>query len=225
MTQFSDGVNVGNAFYGAASSVRGFALPNSTAIQYGTVAATTSNAIVDTYTATQATTLSATGTLVSGGVATFDVPRNVQIAATGALSAYTFTITGTDQYKQAQTETVLGPTGATFSSGNKAFKTVTSITCTGAVSQAVSVGTGSKIGLPFRLNDLGGFTNLIVEGVQQQSPTIVAALSTTSASTSATADVRGTFTSTTAPNGSLHFTVEMLVTPDTQTNLYGVAPA
>jgi hypothetical protein len=228
MTHFSDGVAVGAAYPVGSGVTLGIPVPKVAIVSFGAVAATASNAIVDAYTATQATTLSATGTLVSGGVATFDVPRNVSILATGSMSGFTYTVSGTDQYGVAMTEAVLGPTGAAAArAGVKAFKTVTSITTTGANGQAISIGTGSKLGAPYRVADKGKILGMAVDGVLETSLTIVAGyLTTSNASTATTADVRGTVTAGTAPNGAKAFTLQMLVDDaDTSKGLYGLAQA
>jgi hypothetical protein len=89
------------------------------------------------------------GALVSGGVATFDVPRNI-VAAWTTVSI--ITITGYDVYGQLMVE--IAPSGSSFV-GKKAFKRVTSVVSSAAIT-AATLGTGGRLGLPYRPS-LGGF--------------------------------------------------------------------
>lgn len=236
MTQFSDTIRNGDAFYGRAGQSdggdRGFPMAKIAVYEYGAIATLTSSGVCTNATATAAgagsVTLSATGSLVSGGVATFDIPRNVTISATAnTTQAIVFLVTGTDAYGATQTESITA-TVATTLNGAKAFKTITSVvaTTTGAHTTAtpIQVGTGSLYGLPFHLADKGKFLFVNQDGVNVP-PTLVNGLTTTDVSTSTTADVRGTLTTSTVANGSLRFTVGMLVNPSTKAKLYGADPA
>lgn len=128
------------------------------------------------------------GSLASGGVATFDVPRNwVGAWTTTAI----LTATGTDVYGQTLIETTASGTSHT---GKKAFKTITSIVPNASIT-GFTAGTGSVLGLPFAVaaSDLlaARFNNAIDAG------TFVPADATTATGT--TGDIRGTF----APAGTL----------------------
>jgi hypothetical protein len=228
MTHFSDTLRNGDAWYGRANADKGYTVPKVAVVEFGAIAAAAAGAVVDTINTTGAGTISATGSLVSGGVATFDVPRNVSILATGSMTGFTYTVNGTDQYGETMSETIIGPTGsAAARAGVKAFKTVTSITTTGSNGQAISVGTGTKLGLPYRIADAGKVLGMAVDGVQETALTIVAGyLTTSNASTATTADVRGTVAPNTAPNGTKRFSLQFIVgDADTKAGLYGLDQA
>jgi hypothetical protein len=166
-----------------------------------------SQAIVDA--ATTALTLTATTTLA--------VPRN--ITATGATGADAIlNIVGTDVYGKALTET-LTLNGTATIQGVKAFKTVTSITPNGGVGLGatdVTVGTGSKLGLPVKLNArpdlMQAWFGLVLDG---------GGLTVVIGSTSASADPRGTIAFTSALDGS-EVIVWMAVDASTNAKMVGV---
>ena len=162
-------------------------------------------------TATGAATLSATGALTTDGVATFDVARGVSITSAGTETA-TFTITGTDNNGNTVVEEVAGPDATTVYS-KKTFKTVTSIAVDGATvaTGGVNVGSSNVIGYDYRLADTGKALGVFVDGVPETTLTTVAGLTATGTSTATTADVRGTFTPNTAPNGAKYFTAVMAI--------------
>ena len=71
--------------------------------------------------------LTINGTYATGGVATPDIPRHILIASSADDSDRTFTVIGTSEYDDAQTEVITGPATATVR-GYQRFKTVTSVT-------------------------------------------------------------------------------------------------
>lgn len=229
MSHVSDTMRNGAAFYARAAQSDGgelgFALPKLSVKAFGAVAAATATGVcvAATATAVGANTLSATGSLVSGGVATFDVPRNVVVTATSNVISIANLVTGTDQYGAPQTETIT-VTGGTAVEGKKGFKTVTSVvaTATAAVTGPINVGTANVIALPFHLNNKGSFLGYKLDGAETTT-TLVAGFTATGVSTSTTADVTGTFTAT-AADGSKYVTVMMLVNPTSKTTLYGADP-
>lgn len=77
---------------------------------------------------------------------TADVPRNVVAAWTGTA---VLTITGTDEYGDVVVESSASGTSLT---GLKAFKTVTGISSSANIT-SLTVGTGTKLGLPFFVGD------------------------------------------------------------------------
>jgi len=97
------------------------------------------------------------GALVSGGVATFDVPRNIVAAWT---TSATLTFTGTDEYGRTVVESSAAGTSHT---GKKAFKTVTRVFSDTAIT-SLTVGTGTKIGLPFFLQSQNQVVAEIING-------------------------------------------------------------
>jgi hypothetical protein len=85
-------------------------------------------------------------------------PRNITATAggtAGSIKAVQVVIEGTNYNDEAITETLPAFTVDTAGlvEGNKAFKTVTKITCPAhdAVSATVSIGFGEKLGLPYKL--------------------------------------------------------------------------
>lgn len=232
MTQVSDNLAVGDAYYNRVDGVsdtqyRGVVIASSSAapkiVKFGTVDAAASTGICAAATATGAKVLSATGSLVSGGVATLDVARAVSLTSTDDNSGVNFTITGTDEYGATMIETVVGP-NATTVYGVKAFKTVSEVKSDDAVATSVSVGSSNILGFPYRVDSKGCVISLSADGVPASAATIVAGLSTTGVSTATTADVRGTITTTSAtPNGTIEFTAVIEVNPTSKEKLYGVA--
>lgn len=106
------------------------------------------------------------GALASGGVATFDVPRNVVAAWTNAA---VLTITGKDEYGNTMVEVSASGTSHT---GKKAFKTVTSVTTSATVTSA-TVGSGSVLGLPVFLPAKSAILDERLNGVSFNPPSKV----------------------------------------------------
>ena len=170
------------------------------------------------------------GASASGGVATFDYARAVSIVTSNAgNTTQNVTVTGTDYYGQTQTET-LTANGTTTVNGKKAFVTITQVAVSAALTGNLSVGSTDIFGLPYRITDAGYlFRTGWAGAVADNAGTFVAA-DTTSPATATTGDVRGTFTPTTAANGSRRLVIGMIMTavqagPNaTQTSAIGVTP-
>jgi len=199
-------------------------IPPLIVVKLGSVDTLDADGIVVGGTATAAKTYTATGALVTGGVATFDVPRCVRITSTGNEAGLTFTITGTDEYGEAMTQEITGPNAGTADS-LKAFKTVSSVAVSGAVASTtgVAIGTCDKIGLPYKVATKGCLVGLALDGGQVALTPVVA---DTTAATATTGDVRGTISCTTAANGTIEWTV--LIAPAawaTEADIKGVAQA
>ncbi len=172
---------------------------------------------------TASTAMTINGALASGGVATFDVPRNVVAAWTGTA---TITVTGTDVYGRTQTET--SASGTSFA-GKKAFKTITSVVPSANITGA-TVGTGDVFGLPFRVTDAGYIVRAGWAGALADDAGTFVAADATSPATATTGDPRGTFDPSSAANGSRRLVIAMALTglqvgPDaTDLGVYGVTP-
>lgn len=138
------------------------------------------------------------GTLASGGVATFDVPRNVVASWTGTA---VLTVTGTDQYGATVVESSGSGTSMT---GKKAFKTVTGISVSADVT-ALTVGTGVVLGLPAFLESAADVLAEYEDGAAASAGTVVPG--DTATATATTGDVRGTYDPASAPNGSRAFAI------------------
>lgn len=79
------------------------------------------------------------GALATGGVATFGAAQKVRLTSGGNDSGITFTFTGTDADGNVQSETVAG-TNASNSDTTKFYKTITSISKSGASAGTIVVG-------------------------------------------------------------------------------------
>ena len=229
MSHVSDTMRNGAAFYGRAAQSDGgelgYPMPKMAVYEFGAVAALTTTGVCVTATGiVGGGVLSATGSLVSGGVATFDVSRAVAITSTGNNSGFSFTVNGTDQYGATQTETITGPNNNTVT-GIKAFKTVTSVLSATTLVGTISVGTSDTLGLPYHLLNKGKLVQPVHQDGVSISTTTVVGFSVTGTSTATTADVRGTVALGTAADGAKLTTVCMIVNPSTKETLYGVAPA
>lgn len=155
-----------------------------------------------------------------------DVPRNLRITgATASVTASVVTVTGKDEYFQTMTETITGPTGTAVTSGAKAFKYLLSATASGNTVSAITVGTGDVFGFPYRVAALGQYQLFWALNWITDSAGFTAAV-TTSPATSLTGDVRGTYSSATASNGSRRLTVFIPnFNPDSVEAVYGVTQA
>lgn len=106
--------------------------------------------------------LTMAGALVSGGVATLDQPRGIQIVSSNT-DAAVLTVTGTDVYGRPMSEAItLNATTVVF--GKKAFKTVTSVVSSAAIANLAKVGTSNVLGLPVFLPDIGFVVSELVNG-------------------------------------------------------------
>jgi hypothetical protein len=139
--------------------------------------------------------------LVSGGVATLDVPRNVVAAWTGAA---VLTVTGYDVYGARVVES--SASGTSFT-GLKAFKRIISASFSANVT-AATIGTGVALGLPYR-PVLGGFIRGRLNEDTADAGTYVPPSRVTATAT--TGDVRGTYAAAGALNGANVYTVAIAV--------------
>ena len=194
-------------------------------------AAKSATAVCAAQAAGAAGALSINGASASGGVATFDYARcvNVDTTDTGNTTQIV-TVTGTDYWGQAQTEDI-ACNGTTLVAGQKAFKTVTSVYVDDAITGTILIGNEDTFGLPYRVTDAGYLFRLGWAGAlaNDTSGTFVAA--DTATATATTGDVRGTFTPSSAANGTRRLVIGIALTgaqagPNaTQTAAIGVTPA
>lgn len=158
---------------------------------------------------TAATAMTINGALASGGVATFDVPRNVVGAWTTSAK---LTITGTDEYGKTIVETTAS--SGTSHTGLKAFKTITSVVPDTNITGA-TVGSGDVLGLPVHVPK--ATTGYVLKELQDDAVatagTVVAGLTRNTESTATTADVRGTYDPNAACDGAKAFSL-IVVIPD-----------
>lgn len=183
--------------------------------------AKSSNAVMTAATMSVLGAITFNGSVVSGGVATFDVPRNITINTTGSGVPGTIAFTGTDYYGATLIEKILGPNGS-LSPGNglKAFKTVTAGTLEGSMTYPISIGFGDTLGVPFCLEGAWDVLSVYINSTASTTSTITAA--DTATATATTGDVRGTILPSTACDGSRKYTVVFTCKDrDTKTNIYG----
>jgi hypothetical protein len=171
------------------------------------------------------------GASASGGVATLDVARAVNVDSTNAGdTTQTVTVTGTDYWGQAQTETIT-MNGTTAVAGLKAFKTITAVAVSAALAGNLTVGSTDVFGLPYRITDAGYIIRVGWAGALAEDAGTFVAADTTSPATATTGDVRGTYDPSSAANGSRRLVMALGLTalqagPNaTQTGAIGVTPA
>jgi hypothetical protein len=172
-----------------------------------------SNAVAGPNTTTAPVTLN--GSLVSGGVAVFDVPRNVSVNVTHATAivAVTVVVTG---YRDATsgppsliTETfVIGAGGTTTTvAGKIAFRRIISATATSAgnaTTDSINIGTGKVFGIPMRV--------VCPSPVKEMSAgTVVTTGTVVATSAVATDDPLGTYSPSANPNGATTFDAWLIV--------------
>ena len=104
----------------------------------------------------------------------------------------TVTVTGTDMYGQAMSETRT-LNGTTVVNGTKAFYTVTGVTASAALTGNLSVGTRDAYGLPVRVTDVAYIISAKWDGTLADNAGTFTAADTTSPATATTTDVRGLF--------------------------------
>ena len=139
-----------------------------------------------------------------------DTPRCVTLTSAGNLAAVTFTVTGYDQYGQLMTQALAGPNANTVAT-LKAFKSITRVAVSAAVGADVSVGFNDTLGLPIRVIGAGYVASVKWAGVlAADAGTFVAAVQTSPA-TNATGDVRGTYTPSSAADGSRRLVMAIAV--------------
>lgn len=174
--------------------------------------------------------LTINGANATGGVATFDYARAVNVDSSDANNTtQVVTVTGTDYWGQAQTEEIT-MNGTTAVAGQKTFKTITAASVNAAITGTMTIGNEDTFGLPYRVTDAGYLIRVGWAGaLAEDAGTFVAADTATANAT--TGDVRGTYTPSSAANGSRRLVIAIGLTalqagPDaTQTGAIGVVPA
>jgi hypothetical protein len=145
-----------------------------------------------------------TTTLADGTTAyVLDVPRNLTATvATTNQSGVNITAYGYDVYGQAMSEVIAGPNNNTVSM-KKAFKMVTRVAADAAVAtDGISIGFGDVFGLPFVVSDVVYISSVKWAAVLAQDAGTFVAQDATSPATTSTGDVRGTYSPSSASNGT-----------------------
>lgn len=112
-----------------------------------TCAAVAANNIAASQTPTGAGNLTLNGSLVSGGVYTAADAAHIIGIHSGSTETATFLVVGTNPDNVAVSETIAAPNNSTVNSVNF-YKTVTSITISGAAVGAITVGTINSVSSP-----------------------------------------------------------------------------
>ena len=199
---------------------RGTKISNLYKVNFGAVAALDVDGIAAAQAVAGAGNLSLNGALASGGTVTLDVPRCIEVDTNNAgNTTQTATITGTDEYGHTMVE-VLTLNGTTAVLGSKAFKTVTQIAISAAITGTMTAGTTDKLGLPYACQTADDIVSAAVDGSVEDATIVVA--DATNPATGTDGDVRGTVDFTQASNGTLRFSVLMEVDDTSQIGAYGV---
>jgi hypothetical protein len=147
------------------------------------------------------------GAYASGGVATFDVPRNVVAAWT---TSAVLTVTGYDEYGNLLKESNNG--AGTSLAGKKAFKKITGIAVSADVT-GLTVGSGDVLGLPVFLPSIGCILKELQDAAVAAAGTPLAGAQDAGGSTLITGDVRGTYDPSALCNGEINFSL-VVALPD-----------
>ena len=149
--------------------------------------------------------------------------RTISITTSSSGDAGTYSIYGRDMYGYKMTETLAISQGTTNSSGytikgQKAFKYISSITnTTTPTSTGVSIGLTDTYGFPFKIAYNGVNVQVAVAATLFSTGSVFLSTATTvigstvATQTSTTPDVRGTWASSVASNGTVR--IQMQVTP------------
>lgn len=144
------------------------------------------------------------GTKATSGVAALGAQtgRAVNVVSSNAGdTTQTVTVRGKDIYGQNMAETI-ALNGTTTVSGKKAFYTVTSVAVSAALAGNLSVGDTTIIGLPVYLQNAVHIIKEVQDGAAATAGTTVAGLGIATAPSATSADVRGTYTPNSAPDGT-----------------------
>jgi hypothetical protein len=179
------------------------------------IAATQTPAAAGSLTLTAGTSVRSITTAGGITVLQLDCPRAVQLTtASGTIvTSRNLTVSGYDYYGQAMSEVIA--TGVTSSAvanvaGKKAFFQITSITISGSLPVAITVGTTNVLGLPVRVFNVSYVASVKSNNtLAQDAGTFVAA--DTATATTTTGDVRGTYAPATASNGIVRTTMGILL--------------
>jgi hypothetical protein len=120
-----------------------------------------------------------------------DCERNVALYSAANHSGSTITVSGYDRYGAPMSQALAGPNQNTVQT-TKTFKSIKSISSSGAIASAIMAGVGTSIGLPYRLTDLGYVMSVMYNQTAIViSNSLVVVADTTSPATTTTTDVRG----------------------------------
>lgn len=178
-----------------------------------------------TVTLTAGTGVSSTTLRNGASVYALDTPRCITITGSATtVAAISYTISGYDEYQQAMTQTITGPSSTGSVTTTKAFKYISGITATGNSTSSVAIGTSDTLGLPLKAGAFE-YVRLAYNNIGITSSAGFTAAVTTTA-TATTGDVRGTYALQSASDGSKRFTAFIFVKDSsTVSGAFGVAQA
>lgn len=191
-----------------------------TRVSFGAPAVASATNILNAQSIATAVTVDLTSTTIN---AVLDAPygRALQVVASGAATS-TVQINGYDYLGQPMTET-LTLNGATPVLGKKAFKYLRSAVCGATAGTTINLGTQNVFGLPYKAIKADHETT---DQALATAGTLTAPV-LTDPQTATTGDPRGTYTTTTTPDGSKVLTVELLMQNDVNSSnrggLHGIA--
>ena len=158
-----------------------------------------------------------------------NLSRVVRITASSGAAGGAFIVAGNDLYGFPMTEKITAassPSGATSTSGKKAFKFVRTVVPSFTDTFSYAIGTDDVFGFPITVNTFPYATVGWAGSILAASTGFVAAVSTTASNT--TGDVRGTYAVQSAANGTITLQMFISVSPaaiQTITGIFGVTQA
>lgn len=142
-----------------------------------------------------------------------DCPRAVAIyIGAGTAVSKTLTVTGYDVYGQPMSEVITtGTTEEVQVAGQKAFYQIASATLSGDPEVDTSLGTTDILGIPVRVTNAGYVASVGWNNTLARDAGTFAAADVTSPATTTTNDVRGTYTPSSAADGTKRLVMGILL--------------
>lgn len=211
--------HAGNLYWGNAvwDGQRGLPMSPLMKVDLGVPNAASTTAIVN------AQAVAAAGAVTLAGTnpgANYGRVLNV-VSSNAGDTSQVVTITGKDYRNQTMVENIT-LNGTTTVVGVKAFASITSVVVSAAMAGNLSVGTTTKLGLPFRIAGKTSVLASYVDTTEELATASFTAGATNNPQTATTSDPRGFVTPATAPNGSRRFIVWMSpYGADSEIDVYG----
>lgn len=145
-------------------------------------------------------------------VVQLDVPRAVATTTgAGTPTNRNVTVSGYDYYGQPMSEVIAtGTVASTTVNGKKAFYQISSITISGSPVVTVAVGTTDILGIPVRMTNVAYVASVRWDStLAEDAGTFVAAVTT--AATTTSGDVRGTYVPSSATDGTKRLVMGILL--------------
>lgn len=155
------------------------------------------------------------------------IARAVSITGVSGGAGGHFIVAGADLFGNPQTENITATSGATTTAGKKAFKFVYSVTPQFTDAHNYSIGTADVFGFPLRVDEFA-FAAITWNNGGITANTGFVAADATSPATATTGDVRGTYATQSASDGTKKLQVIIEIPPwnaGTVAGVFGVTPA